>query len=134
MIAVTQTEVGVDNPRANCLMAAVASILEVPLESLPDVYDEEQRGLSWVTALQHALKPHGLVPVIYDQASDHFPSIAPKGYHIACGISPRDGKSHHAMVALDGVIVHDPHPTRAGTTEIGITWWILLLPLASEAS
>lgn len=52
MRPVTQTEIGVDNTRANCLMAAVASILEVPLESLPDVAEHEARGLSWWNAMR----------------------------------------------------------------------------------
>jgi hypothetical protein len=59
-----------------------------------------------------------------------YPPIAPPGYHIACGKSPRL-KHQHAVVALDGKIVHDPHPTRAGL-DGEIASWILLIPLATQ--
>jgi hypothetical protein len=131
MKPVTQTQTGVGNLRANCLMAAVASILEVELDTLPDIYEAEQRGLAWFVALKDALLPLGVVPVRYDQASDHFPQIAPDGYHIACGKSPRSNESH-AVVAKDGFIVHDPHPSRAGI-DGAIGWWILLMPAAWKA-
>lgn len=75
---------------------------------------------------------HGLVPVIYQQSADGFPPIAPSGYHVACGKSPRSDQEH-AVVALDGKIVHDPHPTRAGL-DGGITWWILFHPAAASGT
>lgn len=130
MIPVDQTEIGVDNPRANCLMAAVASILEVPIASLPDVTALAERGVPWYEALRRALEPHGLVPVFYDQNSEQFPPIAPAGYHIAMGISPRH-EQRHAVVALDGVVVFDPHPTRGGIREI--TDWAILMPAAQKS-
>ncbi|HEV8448563.1 MAG TPA: hypothetical protein VGQ44_17155 [Gemmatimonadaceae bacterium] len=129
MKPVTQTHVGVGNPRANCLMAAIASIVECPIDSLPDVYDHEQRGLDWFGVLRDALAPHRLVPVIYDQNSKLFPPIAPKGYHVACGTSPRQDEQH-AVVALDGEIVFDPHPSRDGLRG-DVAWWILLIPAAA---
>lgn len=129
MIPVTQTEIGVDNPRANCLMSSVASILEVAIDSLPDLQEHEQRGLHWYGVLRDAVVPFGLVPLVYDQHSPDFPPIAPLGYHIACGQSPRSDHDH-AVVALNGKVVHDPHPTHAGLRDGKITWWILLLPKA----
>lgn len=127
MKPVTQTHVGVDNPRANCLMASIASILEIPIDSLPDIYEHEQRNMHWYTVLRDALLPHRLVPVIYDQNVPAFPAIAPAGYHIACGKSPRS-EHDHAVVACDGLVVHDPHPSRSGLRDGAINWWILLLP------
>lgn len=127
MKPVDQTEIGVDNPRANCLMAAVASIVETSVADLPCIYAAEERGLDWFAVLRDAVQPFGKVPVVYCN-SEHFPAIAPRGFHIACGQSPRDpdGKHGHAVVALNGKIVHDPHPTRAGLHG-PITWWILLV-------
>jgi hypothetical protein len=128
---VTQTEIGVDNPRANCLMAAVASILEVPIELLPDVYEYETKGFHWWEPLRDALRPFGLVPMTWSVSGEEFPQIAPPGYSIACGMSPRSDKKHlHAVVALDGKIVHDPHPTRGGLVGEP-TSWIILIPRAA---
>lgn len=130
MKPVTQTIVGVGNRRANCLMAAVASILEVSVESMPDVADAEDRGLAWYGTLRDALAPFHLVPVLYDQLSAAFPPIAPAGYHIACGLSPRQ-QEDHAVVAFDGRVVHDPHPSGDGLRDGLVRWWILLLPSAT---
>lgn len=132
MKPVDQDQVGVDNPRANCLMAAVASIVECDLGTLPDVYEHEERGLAWWGVLVEALRPHGFVPVAYDAANPAlFPPIAPPGYHIGVGKSPRS-EQDHAVVLLDGQLVHDPHPSRAGLSG-DVRWWILLLPARSTA-
>jgi len=37
-----------------------------------------------------------------------------------------DADRHHAVVAVDGEMVHDPHPSRAGLVEI--SGWVLLVP------
>ena len=41
----------------------------------------------------------------------------PKGYTVATGPSPR-GEFLHSVVALDGVPVHDPHPSGAMVKEV----------------
>lgn len=130
MKPVTQTEIGRDNPRANCLMASLASILECELPQLPDVHELEVKGMHWWGAMRDALLPHRLVPVIYNVNAPEFPAIAPIGYHVAVGKSPRS-EQDHAVVALDGKVVHDPHPTRAGL-DGGIRWWIILAPLMPD--
>jgi hypothetical protein len=58
-----------------------------------------------------------------------YPPIAPPGYHIATGKSPRSDQVH-AVVALDGRIVHDPHPSRAGL-DGAIASWIIFMPVAA---
>jgi hypothetical protein len=124
MIPITQTEIGVDNPKANCLPAALASILEVGIERFEDVYQAD-----WWMGVAQSLRPFKFVPVYYHVGGEpDFPPIAPPGYHVAIGQSPRSDKHTHACVALDGKIVFDPHPTRAGF--VGeIARWILLMPL-----
>ena len=80
------------------------------------------------------LLPFKLVPVYYSvSGGPDFPPIAPPGYHVAIGQSPRSDKHTHACVALDGKIVFDPHPTRAGF--VGeIASWILLMPLLESSN
>lgn len=128
MKPVTQTEIGTDNPKANCLMAAIASVLEVDLADLPDASDYGD----WWQSVHDALEPAGLAPIYYQCSSSHFPPIAPPGYHIAVGKSPRSDHTH-ACVALDGKIVHDPHPSRAGL-DGPITSWIIFMPQAAQES
>ena len=128
MKPVDQTEFPIRRPdgtvekRGDCLMACVASILEVPLASLPAMTNAHDDG-SWWDVLMATLRERGHT-VIYD---DNTPAFRPSGYHIAGGPSPR-GPWGHAVVALDGKVVHDPHPSRAGIEKI--ERWYLIYPLA----
>ena len=102
----------------DCLMACVASILGVPLESLPAITSEN--GDQWWSIFCGAARSHG-----FEVRESVDP---PAGYSIAVGPSPRwDGQENHAVVALDGVIVHDPHPSRSGVTSI--IYWLELRAL-----
>jgi hypothetical protein len=121
MIPVDQTRVGWGPGKGNCLAACLASIFEVELTSIDNV-SLSTEGVWW-NALQSVCNTHGYQPFSYSPGGPHFPQIAPGGFHIACS-------SSHATVALDGVVVHDPHPRRSGVT---ITEWILLIPLAPVA-
>jgi hypothetical protein len=105
----------------NCLGACLASILEVPLESVDR--DALYKPGLWQAALIALLQEYGYQPFWYSPGGELFPQIYPPGYHIACSAT-------HATVALDGYVVHDPHPKRKGLKEI--TEWILLLPLKSR--
>ena len=125
-------------PEGNCLMACVASILEVELCDLPDLFlrccrttDEgltwSDRGEHWLDVLQEGVKVHGWEASWRDAKPEETP---PAGYAIAGGPTGRtfdeDGRDvGHCVVCLDGVMVHDPHPERTGLR--GKTEdWILL--------
>lgn len=126
----------------DCLMACVASILEIDLAELPEI--TEANGLQWYEILTQALADRGFA--IADLWGDNYrdpdsanrpavnarryPAISPPGYAIAVGESPRD-EGQHAAVALDGAIVHDPHPGRSGL--VTVDYWIVLVPLARGA-
>lgn len=102
MIPVTQTMVGT---AGNCLSASVASVLELPLSSVPDL-----RGIRWLPKLDHWLATFRWRPHVF---SEH-----PQGWSdpcIALGNGPR-GRPHAVVWAggVHGRIVHDPHPSRAG--------------------
>jgi len=53
---------------------------------------------------------------------------APRGYSIASGPSPRIAGAYHSCVALDGKVVHDPHPDATGLSSIHE--YEILVPLA----
>lgn len=111
----------------DCLMASVASVLEVPLENLPVLGPGHKDG-SWYDVLQAALRERGF-ELIY---SENRPRFKPHGYHVAGGPSPRGCVGGHAVVCLDGRIVHDPHPSRAGVPDI--EHWYMIFPIAGETS
>jgi len=86
----------------NCISACVASILEMPIEAVPFFVDEHwwPRFLGW-------LAERGLT-------ATEIAGGLPSGFTIALGPSTRLACSGHACVAFNGVIVHDPHPSREG--------------------
>lgn len=129
-------------------MAAVASIMEVSLDDLPDLFDTccEWDGESgewkegdehWWNVLRGGVKAHGWEAVyVGEYASDNYPM----GYAIGGGDSPRpstvteDGKNAgHVCVFLDGELVWDPHPSGAGLASGPDDWIILLPPLGRAA-
>jgi len=118
MRPVDQTKFG--QPEGNCLAACVASILECRLEDVPDLWEGEQAGKNWLMLLNGWLRErHGLA---YFCANPMKPDSGfsawwfPKDcYYVVGGKSPREYvPAGHACVGLNGRIVHDPHPSRAG--------------------
>jgi hypothetical protein len=88
-------------------MACVASILDEPLDAFPDLYEEGTRRGDverwWWGILLEALATRGLTARCVE-------GIAPAGYAIASiRLAHVPG---HAVVTLDGAVVHDPHPSQ----------------------
>ncbi len=134
MKPVEQTRFGY--PEGNCLMSCVASVLEVGLDELPDLFERcctmdgdgnfTDDNENWWEVVKEGVRSHGW-EAIY--RADH-PENHPTGYAIAGGPSGRafDGAGRdvgHCVVYLDDKMVHDPHPTRAGLAG-PIEDWILL--------
>lgn len=126
--------------RGNCWAAAIASILEVPLEDvdLPhpfdaaklnaclDGEDDDDWQAPWWTAMNaHLAESYGVILVAYEAAAP-----PPAGYAIAIGTSPRNRNISHAVVVKDGVLAHDPWPGGSGVDNI--TAWEVLIPIAKE--
>lgn len=101
MRPVDQTTYGV--PFGNCLSACIASILEIRTEDVPRFVGE-----GWWPRLLGWLAARGL------SASTIAGATPPPGFAIAFGPSTRLPGQGHTCVALDGNIVHDPHPSREG--------------------
>lgn len=119
MIPVKQTRIGY--PGGNCFAACVASVFEVPLESLPDLPMEKWASdeLWWKTWMDWLAERNCGLVVLHGQT--------PPGYVLAGGKSPR-GDFDHQVVALNGNIVHDPYPDNAGL-DGEIKDWTIFYPL-----
>ena len=100
MRAVDQTTYG--SADGNCFSACVASILEIPLEEVPRFMRVSWPFLRWLAG-------RGLSASLYKRVD-----YIPPGYSIATGPSMRFAGKMHACVALDGIVIHDPHPSREG--------------------
>lgn len=108
MIPVDQTEFA----PGNCFSACVASVLELPLEIMPHF----MRAPEWLEALSVFCAEKN---IILDFGTDL--TSAPRDKHyILNGRGPRG--IGHSVVALNGQIVHDPHPSRAGLTDEVWCW------------
>lgn len=129
------------NSYGNCLIACIASILEVPIDEIPNVYTfyglhikkykkEEPLWLEVLnTWLDHKFKlklikvsrdendPLGVKRSMYESDFSTF-------YLIARGLSKRG--LPHCVVGLQTkgkfIMEHDPHPTHEGLKEIEYFW------------
>ena len=120
-----------DEGGGNCFAACVASILQMPLEKMPN-FCEKDHHESWLRAFCAWLRPLGFTACCLDLAfkgEDGKKSInffAPETYYILSGKSPR-GDWLHATVWHGPDMAHDPHPEGGGVeTFVDV---VLILPL-----
>ena len=111
MIPTDQTKFG--KPEGNCFSACIASILEVPLEALPNLngYSDDDWWLKTQQWIEEN-SDYSYIEVTITTLEEAAYSFG-NSYWIATGKSPR-GNCNHAVVFLGGKMVHDPHPDRAG--------------------
>ena len=91
-------------PDGDAMRAAVASVLDLPIEAVPNFADAREQWwealVAWATTRDLVLDsgPEGEIPA---------------GAHaVATGEGPRGHR--HAVVWADGTMAHDPHPDRTG--------------------
>jgi len=107
--------------RGNCLQAALASILELPLEEC--FHSHDFSGSTWYEELNKWLSQYGLVMAGFD-VSDNKDALLPKlGFHLIDTKSTtlHDGESH-VVVGYNGEVVHDPNPNASSIGEYLIFW------------
>lgn len=119
MIPVYQTEFG---HQGNCFSACLASIFELPLETIPNFHTLASDNKEWHAAVRKWLSQYGFSYLslnLKDADDEELQALLP-GWHIVCGVSARhpDGDVHHATVWRDGKFVHDPHPEGNGLIEV----------------
>lgn len=114
----TSEPVRVDQRPNGCWAACVATITGIPLDDLdqniPDGASEE-----WFW--EHATELHNdMVRRLRARGwrLDYIGHDVPRGFAIASGKSPRLATVLHAVVVRDGVLWHDPHPSRAGIVTV----------------
>lgn len=116
MIGQKQTIFG--EGHGNCFAACLASILERPLDEIPNFCDVDLNpgdNGEWYLAVDAWLEERFGLSVLTFSAAESKKQEAwyPRGYSILSGRSPR-GEFDHSVVALDGDIVFDPHPNESG--------------------
>ena len=96
--------------RGNCMQAAAASFLDVPLEAVPDF---GQHG-GW-EAMREFFRDYGY-------KLEWLPANAvPVGYYFEVGVSTQ--LHEHIVVSQMGRLVHDPNPTGRGLVMRRFVLW-----------
>jgi hypothetical protein len=123
MNPIDQTRFNIGEPLegapANCFAAAIASILEVSLSAVPDEADFwkpgmglEESGKLYEPAVHAWLRERGYLLICVDVVNVFYAGAEFDPFCILSGLSPRNPKVHHAIVARGNKPVHDPHPSR----------------------
>jgi hypothetical protein len=111
-------------PHGECVRAAYATILGLPIEQVPplDPYtsmrtgqEQHDRERVWL-----ASRGIGLIEISTDNPLEALPQeiidCAPEVPHLMSGISPRG--FGHRVVGIGGRVAFDPHPSRAGLLSV----------------
>lgn len=134
MKPVTQTIV--DDGRGNCYAACIASLLDLPIDAVPNFVEaEDMHQAAWKWLAERGLRPVRMCfPSLEALQSTYFDH--PGLYCVLSGESPRrkadGGKKWHAVVGFAagyGVeVVHDPHPDRTGLVGDAHRWLTFIVP------
>ena len=108
---------GTDAPigeRGNCWQAAVASVLELPLDEVPNIQEWDD-SIVWFDKFREWLRQYGLSALGLSTGGN----ITIQGYHlIECKSTTLNNGELHVVVGLNGKVVHDPNPNATSTGEI----------------
>jgi len=139
MIPVTQTKAGgADVPpeeRGDCMAAAIASILELPIERVQIPHRDDEH---WMDTVQRVLRPLGYAMVMAN--SDFWPDSYWLAGVTSLNSTYADGVPLlHMIVMKRGQVAHDPSPGRrypVGTprNQLAIDGAYVLVPLRYAAS
>lgn len=105
----------------NCLQAAIASLLDLPLVEVPHFVGRDwmtDGAEHWWTEWRRWSAARGLRVEALEtpQAGE---------YYLGGGPSPRDPENRsHVAVYQDGDLVHDPHPDGTGVVEVRTRWTV----------
>jgi hypothetical protein len=97
------------------MSACLASILELPIEAVPNFCESGSDDSDYWNACRAWLRQFGLgiITLTFTDAAQ-WRQLRLDGYHIVSGPSPRLEGMHHATVWHKGKMVHDPHPDQTG--------------------
>lgn len=116
-------------PAGNCHAACIASILELPIENVPNfaaLSDEEfePRRAKWLREQGFAVLSLSTEGGTEETVEAVRTAVSQLGYHIKSGMGPRGVR--HSVVGYGDQIVHDPFPGGGG---VEADWFTILIPL-----
>lgn len=124
MTPIHQTIFATDDPArpvGNCLQAAIASLLDLPLDAVPHFVGDDAAtdgDLHWWTQWRRWCADRGLT--VRDAIEPE-----PGELYLAGGPSPRDPERRsHVAIYRDDELVHDPYQGGAGVAKVRVRWTI----------
>lgn len=128
MIPVTQTREG---SSGDCIAACIASILNLPLDQIPDVNGQVFKSIGgpWWVRLDDALHSLGYGILVMNVKSLHTICPCPGSVCILLGKSIRG--VGHAVVgkitdSIETEMIHDPHWDRTGLITVEHVMWLVV--------
>jgi hypothetical protein len=97
--------------QGDCLRACVATLLQIPPENIPH-FGSDPENPNWLYSLNLFLEKRGLWFVEVPNVRMFWHSSASPVFHMLIGKTVRG--TRHSVVAKNGEMIHDPHPSRAG--------------------
>jgi hypothetical protein len=112
--------------KGNCFSACVASILELPIESVPDFDNDIKDDDSWLEKWQIWLRERGLQFLCLKHNVEYEPYTM--GYAIVSKSNAGYSDNGHAFIVYEGKPFFDP---KTGKSNLLDTWdyWYILIPL-----
>jgi hypothetical protein len=119
-----QTILHSEATRGNCMQAAVAGILGLPMREVPHFAARPDRAAH--LGLINFAASYGF-DLVRDDCHKHF-----QGFYLGCG--PTERGTHHMVVMRDGALFHDPHPSRAGLLKVEFVYTFLPMDPATHVA
>lgn len=119
MQPVTQiiTRPNAENLPGDCFRAAVASVMELPLDGVPHFM---LFGDKWLDAFFMWMEERGFSVSFTTDAFD----VPTDTFYLLTGKSPR-GDFKHTVVARNSETLHDPHPMGGGVESFVHAIWVV---------
>ena len=100
----------------NCMQCAVAYMLGLPVEAIPDFEREHSPQRTAWERMEEFFESHGHTVEMFP------PNVEITGDYLASGTTSRG--TSHMIVMRGGKLLHDPHPSNAGLQSIQVVWLI----------
>lgn len=122
MKPVYQTTFG--EPNGNCFAACVASLLEIPIEQVPEfMHKDGKLNWNWYDEFRDWLLQYGYTPLMLNNDDPGW-ITALKGAHYLMGVKGSHGRMH-SVIGFNGEVVHDPY--KHGTQIVEVCDYIVFV-------
>lgn len=115
---VSEAPIRYDQRPDGCWAACLAGLARLPHDAIADLLPVDVSEEGWPAyerAVKIALAERGFVHLAYEMQGEGG-LVAPRGFAIATGRSSRGVL--HSVIVRNGVLWHDPHPSREGLTTL----------------